>query len=63
MIGMLTEEYNQVFDDEHPFQHSVLEVIDELKDTIRIVKMRERKQEVNFMSEFLSIIDERKTYL
>ena len=62
IVNLLTDEYNNLVGD-HPFQYSVLEVIDELKDTQRIIKMRERSQEVNFMSEFLSIIDERKSYL
>lgn len=62
-IDSLTEEYNVCFEDAHPFQYSVLEVIDELKDTQRIVYMRERHQEVNFMSEFLALIYGRKTFV
>jgi hypothetical protein len=63
VIETLTDEYNVAFSEEHPFQYSILELIDELKDTSTIIDDRERKQEYNFMCDFLEIIEEKKSYV
>mmetsp|Transcript_12226 Transcript_12226/g.10837 ORF Transcript_12226/g.10837 Transcript_12226/m.10837 type:complete len:329 (+) Transcript_12226:690-1676(+) len=63
IVEELTEEYNNAFADVHPFQYSVLELIDELKDTAVIIDDRKRKQEYHFLADFLEIIDDKKSYL
>lgn len=63
LVERLTDEYNMVFADEHPFQYSVLELIDELKDTAVIIDDRKKKQDYHFLADFLQIIDEKKSYL
>ena len=62
-VERLTEEYNKAFEGEHPFQYSILELIDELKDTAVVIDDRKRKQEYHFMADFLEIIDDKKSYL
>ena len=59
----LLEEYNVASDREHPFQYSLLELIDELKDTSVVIDDRKRKQEYHFLADFLEIIDDKKSYL
>mmetsp|Transcript_38256 Transcript_38256/g.37769 ORF Transcript_38256/g.37769 Transcript_38256/m.37769 type:complete len:277 (-) Transcript_38256:36-866(-) len=63
IVQELTDEYNIAFEEEHPFQFSVLELIDELKDTSVVIDDRKRKQEYHFLADFLEIIDEKKSYL
>lgn len=63
MVEDLTDEYNMAFAEEHPFQYTVLELIDELKDTAVIIDDRKRKQEYHFLADFLEIIDDKKSYL
>jgi len=63
IVEELTDEYNLAFNEEHPFQYSVLELIDELKDTAVIIEDRHGKQEYHFLADFLEIIDDKKSYL
>ena len=63
IVKELTDEYNIAFEEEHPFQYSVLELIDELKDTAVVIDDRKRKQEYHFLADFLEIIDDKKSYL
>lgn len=63
IVELLTDEYNLAFAEEHPFQYSVLELIDELKDTAVVIDDRKQKQEYHFMADFLEIIDDKKSYL
>ena len=63
VVEQLTDEYNMAFAEEHPFQYSVLELIDELKDTSVIIDDRKKKQDYHFMCDFLEIIDDKKSYL
>lgn len=63
IVEELTEEYNMAFAEEHPFQYSVLELIDELKDTAVVIDDRKRKQEYHFLADFLEIIGDKKSYL
>eukprot|EP00345_Euplotes_harpa_P018285 CAMPEP_0168347450 /NCGR_PEP_ID=MMETSP0213-20121227/19010_1 /TAXON_ID=151035 /ORGANISM="Euplotes harpa, Strain FSP1.4" /LENGTH=63 /DNA_ID=CAMNT_0008356567 /DNA_START=1375 /DNA_END=1566 /DNA_ORIENTATION=+ len=63
MVEELTETYNKAFEKEHPFQYTVLELIDELKDTSTIINDRKQKQDYHFLADFLEIIDDKKSYL
>jgi len=63
IVSDLTDDYNVAFEEEHPFQYSMLELIDELKDTNVIIDDRHRKQEYHFLADFLEVIDEKKSYL
>jgi len=63
IVNELTDEYNMAFSEEHPFQYSVIELIDELKDTSVIIDDRKKAQDYFYMADFLQIIDEKKSYL
>lgn len=63
LVAELTDEYNVAFGEEHPFQFTVLELIDELKDTAVVIDDRKQTQDYFFMADFLQIIDEKKSYL
>jgi hypothetical protein len=63
IVEDLTDEYNKAFGEEHPFQYTVLELIDELKDTAVVIDDRKKKQEYHFLADFLEIIDDKKSYL
>lgn len=63
IVTRLTDEYNMAFNEEHPFQYSVLELIDELQDTSVVIDDRKKAQDYHFLANFLQIIDEKKSYL
>ena len=63
-IEELTEEYNAISKIEHPLQHFLLEIVDELKETKEVVENRgEEHYRVSYWSEFSDIVKNKVSVL